>query len=121
MSKYRRRWRTKSAPKWLNNPARAGSIGEEGDVEGEISADEAALQHRDDWSHRPRQDDVDGGDHQGVGGEWRGGGCCVCPHIQKARGGGAGGPDLARPPPDSDTPPPPSACRSSPHPATSQN
>ena len=37
-------------------------------VEGEVSADEAALQHRDDWSHRPWQDDADGGDHQGVGG-----------------------------------------------------
>src|SRR5437870_10735356 len=90
MSKYRRRSRTKSAPKWLNNLARAGLNGEEGDVEGEVSADEAALQHRDDWSHRPWQDDVDGGDHQGVGGEWRGDVCAVRPDRQGAGGAGAG-------------------------------
>src|SRR5260370_20032913 len=89
MSKYRRRWRTKSAPKWLNNPARAGSIGEEGNVEGEISADEAALQYRDDRSHRPRQDDIDGGDHQGLGGEGRGNVCAVRPDRQGAGGAGA--------------------------------
>jgi elongation factor Tu len=60
----------KSAPRWLNHSARAGSSGEEEHVEGEVSADEAALQHWDDWSYRPWQDDADGGDHQGIGGEW---------------------------------------------------
>ncbi len=47
------------------------NIGEEGDGEGEIPADEAALQHRDDRSRRPRQDDADGGDHEGAGGDGR--------------------------------------------------
>ena len=40
-------------------------------------ADEAALQHRDDWAYRPRQDDLDGGDHQGLGGGGRGDVCAV--------------------------------------------
>ncbi len=79
----------KSAPKWLNNPGlkkstRAWTDGEEGNVEGEVSADEAALQYRDDRSHRPRQDDVDGGDHQGLGGEGRGDVCAVRPDRQGA-------------------------------------
>src|SRR4029077_15683674 len=34
--------------------------------ERKILTDKAALQRRDDWSHRPWQDDVDGGDHQGI-------------------------------------------------------
>src|SRR5207245_2382587 len=34
--------------------------------EGEVRADEAARERGDDWAHRPRQDDVDGGDHQGA-------------------------------------------------------
>src|SRR5260370_41939238 len=89
MSRYRRRWRTKSAPRWLNNPARAGWSGEEGDVEGEVSADEAALQHRNDWSYRPRQDDIEGGDHQGFGGDRGGDVRAVRPDRQAAGGAGA--------------------------------
>src|SRR5262249_16887174 len=34
--------------------------------EGEIQAKQAALERGDDWAHRPRENDVDGGDHQGV-------------------------------------------------------
>ena len=34
----------------------------------EVRADEAASEHWDDWSYRPWEDDVDGGDHAGVGG-----------------------------------------------------
>ena len=34
--------------------------------QGEVRADEAARQHRHHRSHRPRQDDADGGDHQGA-------------------------------------------------------
>jgi hypothetical protein len=38
------------------------------DGEGKVRAEQAALQHRDDRSRRPRQDDADGGDHEG---RWR--------------------------------------------------
>src|SRR5262249_35011487 len=34
--------------------------------EGEVRADEAARERGDDRAHRPRQDDVDGGDHEGA-------------------------------------------------------
>src|SRR3712207_7018311 len=37
--------------------------------EGEVRADEAALQHRHDRARGPRQDVADGGDHQGAGEE----------------------------------------------------
>ena len=38
-------------------------------AQGEVFADEAALQHWDDRPRRSRQDDADGGDHEGAGGE----------------------------------------------------
>ena len=37
--------------------------------EGEIRPQQAARQHRHDRAHRPRQDDADGGDHEGAGEE----------------------------------------------------
>ena len=40
--------------------------------EREVQPFEAALQHWDDWPCRPWQDVVDGGDHEGFGGERRG-------------------------------------------------
>ena len=40
---------------------------EPGYGQGKIRAYQAALQHRHDRSRRPRQDDADGGDHQGAG------------------------------------------------------
>jgi len=47
------------------------AVADEVHVEGEIRAHEAALQHRDDRSRGPWQDDVDGGDHEGFGGDGR--------------------------------------------------
>jgi elongation factor G len=44
----------------------------------------AARQCRDDWAHRPRQDDADGGDHQGAGAEGVGGFPGVRPDRQCA-------------------------------------
>ena len=35
-------------------------------AQGEVRAQQAASEHRDDRSHRPRQDDADGGDHEGA-------------------------------------------------------
>jgi len=40
--------------------------------EGEVRTDEAARERGDDWAHRSRQDDVDGGDHEGVAHEEQG-------------------------------------------------
>ena len=40
--------------------------------EGEVRADEAAREHRDDGAHRPREDDADGGDHEGAAHEEQG-------------------------------------------------
>src|ERR1700730_2731874 len=95
MSRCRRPSRTKSAPRWPDY-LQALNRAEDDHVEGEVSADEAALQHRDDWSYRPRQDDVDGGDHQGIGGEWRGGGCAVRSDRQGAGGARPGDHDCDR-------------------------
>ena len=44
----------------------------ESDGQGKIRSQQAAREHRDDRSRRPRQDDADGGDHQGAGGEGHG-------------------------------------------------
>src|SRR3954453_128857 len=33
--------------------------------QGEVRAEQAALEHWDYWSYRPWEDDVDGGDHEG--------------------------------------------------------
>ena len=46
-------------------PARHGAEGK-GHGQGEVRAEQAASEHRDDWSYRPWEDDVDGGDHEGV-------------------------------------------------------
>ena len=36
--------------------------------QGEVRAQQAALEHWDDWSYRPWEDDADGGDHEGARG-----------------------------------------------------
>ena len=41
--------------------------GGKSDGEGEVRAEQAAFEHWDDWSYRPWEDDVDGGDHEGAG------------------------------------------------------
>ena len=64
--------------------------------QGEVRAQEAACEHRDDGSHRPWQDDVDGGDLEDVGGEGVGGVHAVRFDRQGAGGEGAGDHDLDR-------------------------
>ena len=44
--------------------------------QGEVRSDEAAREHGDDRAHRPRQDDVDGGDHEGAAHEEQEGSRC---------------------------------------------
>src|SRR5712692_10032356 len=74
-----------------NTPDRSGTTEWNGEAHGqrEIRADEAALQHRDDWSRGPWQDDADGGDHQGIGGAGQGAVYGVRPDRQGAGGEGA--------------------------------
>src|SRR5260370_1326200 len=76
-----------------STPDRSGTPGRNGEAHGqrEIRADEAALQHRDDWPRGPRQDDADGGDHQGIGGTGQGAADGGRTRRQSARGGGRGG------------------------------
>ncbi len=73
-SRYRSRSPRRSSPECAASnraPVTADSIEGARDRhgQGEVRADEAAPQHRDDRSHRPWEDDVDGGDHEGAGGE----------------------------------------------------
>src|SRR5205823_5760025 len=63
--------------------------------EGQVRADEAARERGDDRAHRPRQDDVDGGDHEGAAHEEqddRGAGV----RIDRQRAGRAGAGDHDR-------------------------
>ena len=47
-------------------PTRASTRKAAEHEQGEVRAEQAAPQHRDDGSHRPRQDDADRGDHEGA-------------------------------------------------------
>ena len=57
--------------------------GDDDDGEGEIRAEQAALQHWHDWSRGPWEDVADGGDHQGPG-EDRGATFTAYDQIDKA-------------------------------------
>ena len=64
--------------------------GEDRDGQGEVRSQQAAREHWDDRARGPREDDVDGGDHEGVGEEGFGDGQGVRPDRQGAGGEGAG-------------------------------
>ena len=49
-----------------------------------FDAEQAALQHRHDWSRRPWQDVADGGDHEGPGGDRAGRHFTAYDQIDKA-------------------------------------
>ena len=49
-------------------PATARKVQRQRHGQGEVRAEQAASERGDDGSHRPWEDDVDGGDHEGVGG-----------------------------------------------------
>jgi translation elongation factor EF-G len=67
----------------------ASKTEEEGnDGQGEVRQDQAPHQRGHDRSHRPRQDDADGGDHQGAGEKFGGGGHLVRGHRQGRDGPG---------------------------------
>ena len=80
-------------------PARAGGVGEsDGDEErssdgqGEVRSYEAARERGDDRSRGPREDDVDGGDHDDAGEEESEGGGAVV-RVDRQRAGGEGARD----------------------------
>ena len=56
--------RRMTAPRTAHRSLTRGATVSHG--QGEVRAQQAALEHRDDRSYRPWQDDVDGGDHEGA-------------------------------------------------------
>ena len=69
-------------------------VGKQGHGQGEVRAEQAALQHRDDRSRGPWQDVADGGDHEGAGEDGRRDVHGVRPDRQGAGGEGARDHDL---------------------------
>ncbi len=85
----RRSPRRSSLRPWARKPRAAESREERAMAKAEVRAKEAARERGDDRARGPREDDVDGGDHEGAGGQEAGELRAVRPDRQGAGGEGA--------------------------------